>query len=141
MDIGMIAQIVTTTLAPFFPYLVKMGDKAAEEVAKKIGGEAWDDAKALWAQIRPRVEAAPAAKEALSDAASMPDDADAQAAFRLQLKKLLTQDAGFAREIEATVEEGRQAGVSVVVSGNQAVGIGGDMRGGTIHTGDSPKPQ
>jgi hypothetical protein len=140
MDIGMIAQIATTTLSPFFPYLIKMGDKAAEEVAKKIGGEAWDNAKNLWAKIRPRVEAAPSAKEALSDAASMPDDRDAQAAFRLQLKKLLSQEPDFAREIEAMVSERRQADVSVVVSGERAVGIGGDMSGGTIHTGDSLKP-
>lgn len=42
-----LAQKIGTFLLPFLPYLLKMGDKAAEEVGKKIGEAAWDKAKAL----------------------------------------------------------------------------------------------
>lgn len=141
MDIAIVAQTASAALSPFLPYLLKLGDKAAEEAAKKVGGDAWEHAKALWAKIWPKVEATPAAKEAVDDARSMPDDGDAQAALRLQIKKLLARDPELARDIEGLFEEGRRAGVSVVVSGERAVGIGGDMSGGTISTGDNPKPQ
>ena len=141
MDIGVIAQTATAVLVPFLPYLLKFGDKAAEEAAKKVGADAWAHAKALWAKIWPGLGAIPAAKAAISDAASMPADEDAQAALRLQVKKLLTQDQTLASEIEVLLEEGRRAGITVVVSGERAVGIGGNMIGGTINTGDNPKPQ
>jgi hypothetical protein len=71
----------------------------------------------------------------------MGDDEDALATLRLQIKKLLTQDSGLAREIAILLEEGRRASVTVVVSGDRAVGIGGDMSGGTINTGDNTQPQ
>jgi hypothetical protein len=141
MDVATIAQTAAATFAPFLPRLLKFGDKAAEAAAKKIGGDTWEYTKSLWAKIWPKLEASPAAKEAISDAASMPDDEDALAALRLQIRKLLTQDQGLAREIAGLIEERQQAGVSVIVSGERAVGIGGDMSGGTINTGDSPKPQ
>jgi len=35
-----LAQKIAVFLSPLLPYLLKVGDKAAEEVGKKIGGEA-----------------------------------------------------------------------------------------------------
>lgn len=57
MDLGALAHSVTAFLSPLLPYLLKPGEKAVEEIGKKIGGEAWDEAKALWAKLRPKVEA------------------------------------------------------------------------------------
>ena len=139
MDTPAIAQAVTVMLSPLLPYLLKLGDKAAEEAAKKVGGNAWEHAKSLWAKVKPKLEASPTAQAAVADAASMPKDEDAQAALRLQIRKLLEQDPGLTREIEEMVEEGRRAGVSVVVSGERAVGIGGNVISGTINTGDNTK--
>ena len=55
-------------LAPFLPYLLKVGENAAEEAGKKLGqqagGGAWEKAKALWAKLRPKAEAKDAAQEA-----------------------------------------------------------------------------
>lgn len=141
MDVAVIAQTATATLAPCLPYLLKFGEKAGEEAAKRFGADVWEQAKAIWAKIWPKVEASPAAKEAVSDAASMGDDEDALASLRLQIKKLLTQDSGLAREIAVLLEEGQRASVTVVVSGDRAVGIGGDMSGGTINTGDNAQSQ
>ncbi len=47
-----LSQQVTTFLAPFLPYLLKAGEKAAEEVGKKLGADAWEKAKSLWGRLR-----------------------------------------------------------------------------------------
>lgn len=91
--------ILTKFLSPFLPYLLKLGDKAAEEAAKKLGGDAWEKVKAVWAKLRPKVEAKPSASEALIDVAEAPDDEDAIAALRQQLKKLLKEDPALESEI------------------------------------------
>jgi len=90
-------------LAPYLPYLLKGVKLAGQEAAKKLGEKAaeggFEQAKALWDKLRPKVEARPAALEAAQDAAAHPDDADALAALRLQLKKLLAEAEALAQEI------------------------------------------
>ncbi len=39
-------------LAPFLPYLLKAGEKAAEEAGKKLGEAAWERAKGLWGKLK-----------------------------------------------------------------------------------------
>lgn len=136
MDIPALAQGITTFLAPFLPYLVKAGEKAAEETGKKLGAEAWEHAKTLWAKLRPKVEAKPAAQEAANDLAANPQDEDAQAALRLQLKKLLAEDTTLAGEVARVWEEAKAAGVTVIASGNSSVAIGGNVSGSAVITGD-----
>lgn len=46
MDAQSIQQL-TAFLAPFLPYLLKIGEKAAEEGGKRFGTAAWEQAKAL----------------------------------------------------------------------------------------------
>jgi hypothetical protein len=99
MDVATLTKEVVVFLAPFLPYLLKAGEKAAEEAGKKLGGDAWEQAKALWSKLRPKVEAKPAAQEAVQDMAQAPANKDAQVALRLQLKKLLTEDTALAQEI------------------------------------------
>jgi hypothetical protein len=81
MDVTTLAKDLAVFLTPILPYLLKTGEKAAEEAGKKLGGDAWDRAKGLWAKLRPKVEAKPAAQEAVQDAAAAPNDNDIQAAF------------------------------------------------------------
>ena len=100
MDIIALSDAVISTLVPVLPYLLKAGEKAAEETGKKIGGEAWERAKELWARLRPKVETKPAAIVAINKAAASPDDADARSALRLQIRKLLTEDNVFATELD-----------------------------------------
>ena len=92
MDIATLAKDVALFLTPFLPYLLKAGEKAAEEAGKKLGGDTWDRAKGLWGKLQPKVEAKPAAQEAVADAAAEPKNEDAQAALRQQLRKLLAED-------------------------------------------------
>jgi len=84
MDIGALASSVTTALVPLLPYLLKAGEKAAEETGKAVAGQSWEWAQSLWAKLKPKVDAKPTALEAAQDAAQMPNNADAQGALRLQ---------------------------------------------------------
>jgi hypothetical protein len=127
MDVQTLAKEVVTFLAPFLPYLVKAGGEAAKEAGKKFGEAAWEQAKALWGKLHPKVEAKPAAQEAMQDAAAAPQDEDAQAALRLQLKKLLAEDETLASEVARLVQEGSQVMASTVIqqkAGDDAIQIG-----------------
>ncbi len=141
MDIQALAQQLVAFLVPFLPYLLKAGEKAAEEAGEKLGGEAWEQAKALWSKLRPKVEAKPAAHEATQDVAANPQDEDARAALRLQLKKLLAEDDALAKEVARLWSKTQAAGVSVIASGDRSVAIGGSVSGSTIITGDQSTVQ
>ncbi len=136
MDIVGLSAAVTAFLSPLLPYLVKLGDKAGEEVAKKFGAAAWDRVKALWDRLRPGLENKPAAREAVAELAVNPDDAEAQAALRWQMRKWLEADPALAGELARWLAEARQAGVVAIASGERSVAVGGDVSGSTIITGD-----
>ncbi len=139
MDIGALANSVTTALVPLLPYLVKAGEKAAEETGKAVAGQSWEWTKSLWTKLKPKVEAKEAALEAAHDVARAPEDEDAQAAFRQQLKKLLTEDQSLAEEVSRWLEQGKAAGINVSAGGERSVAIGGNVKGSTIVTGDKNK--
>jgi len=122
-------------LAPALPYLLKGGEMVVEGATKKIGEDAWKWTKALWDKLRPKVEAKPAALEAVQDVAAAPDNEDALAALRLQLKKLLAEDEALAGEVARLWEEARQTGVTVIASGERSVAAQ-KIEGSTIITGD-----
>ncbi len=99
LDIAALASTLTGLLAPALPYLLKFGEQAGTEASKKIGVDAWERAKTLWDKLHPRFAKKAAAQEAATDVADDPASEDAQAALRQQLKKLLTEDSGFASEL------------------------------------------
>jgi hypothetical protein len=136
MDIGALASSLTTALVPLLPYLLKAGEKAAEETGKAVAGQSWEWAKSLWTKLKPEVEAKPAALEAAQDVAHAPEDEDLQAALRVQLRKLLTEDQSLAEEVSRWLEQGKAAGNTVTVSGERNIAIGGDAKGNTFVTGN-----
>ncbi len=142
MDPQLPAQLVQF-LAPYLPYLLKGLKLAGQEAAKKLGEKAseqgFEQAKALWDKLRPKVEANPAALEAATDVAAHPNDEDALAALRLQLKKLLAEDESLAQELARLLEQTRPAGPNVIASGERSVAIGGSVNGSVIVTGDKNK--
>ena len=139
MDIGALASSVTTALVPLLPYLLKAGEKAAEETGKTVAGQSWEWAKSLWTKLKPKVEGNSAALVAAQDVVQAPEDKDLQAVLRVQLKKLLTEDQALAEEVSRWLEQGKAAGVNVSVSGERNVAIGGSVTGSTISTGDQNK--
>jgi len=138
-DITQLVPAITGFLSPFLPLLMKMPEKAVEEVGKKMGAGAWDTAENLWNKLWPSLKDKPAAREAAEDAAADPKDADALAALRLQLKKLLEADEDLARELADLWEEAKKSGVTVTAPGERSVAIGGKASGNIIITGDKNK--
>ena len=138
MDIGALASSLTTALVPLLPYLLKAGEKAAEETGKTVANQSLEWGKSLWSRLKSKVEAKPEALEAAQDIAQSPEDQDAQAAFRRQLNKLLTEDQSLAEEVSRWLEQGKAVGITVVASGERSVAIGRDFQG-TIITGDQNK--
>jgi hypothetical protein len=139
MDIGALASSVTTALVPLLPYLLKAGEKAAEETGKAAANQSLEWGKSLWSKLKTKVEAKPAALEAAQDVAHAPEDKNLQIALQVQLQKLLTQDQSLAEEVSRWLEQGKAAGVTVTASGERSVAIGGDVNGSTIVTGDGIK--
>ena len=129
---------LTTFLTPFLPYLLKLGKGAAETAtetaANKFGEAAWQKAQTVWTRLSPKVEAKASAKEAAADVASNPTDEDAQAALRLQLKKLLANDEALAEQLAQILQKdtpklGTQ--ITQTVTGNQNQVIG-QVSGGQV---------
>jgi len=139
MDINALASSLTTALVPLLPYLLKAGEKAAEETGKKAVDQSLEWAKSIWTKLKPGVEAKPAALEAAQDVAQAPENEDLQVALRVQLKKLLTEDQSLAEEVSRWLQQGKAAGNTVTVSGERNIAIGGDAKGSTIVTGDGNK--
>jgi len=136
MDITALAHDITITMVPLLPYLLKAGESAAEETGKKIAGGAWEAAKKVWSLMRPRIERTTTALAAAIEAAGMPDDKDAQAALRFQLKKLLAEDDTFAQEVSKSWEEGKAAGLHLIIKGDRNIGVVGDVDDSILITGD-----
>jgi hypothetical protein len=139
MDIVALASSVTTALVPLLPYLLKAGEKAAEETGKAVAGQSWEWAKSLWTKLQPKVEAKPGALEAVRDVAQSPGDEELQTALRVQLRKLLTEDQSLAEEVSRWLDQGKAAGINVAISGDRNVAIGGSVNSSTIVTGDQNK--
>ena len=155
---------LTTFLAPFLPTLMKLGGKILEGAAAKSGEtagtklteQALNKASAIWEKLLPKVQAKEAAKEAAEDVAKAPDDADAQAALRLQFKKILEREPSLAEAIAKIMKEdapdgtlGTQIVQNVTGNQNQVIGqvTGGQvfgnvsgrvMTGGTVNLGTAP---
>jgi hypothetical protein len=120
-------------LAPFLPSLLRGAQELAEEAVPKLGEAAWKQARALWAQLRPRVEAKEQAQAAAGVLAEMPDDARARGGFALQLELLLKNDEQLAADLKTLWEQGPAPSI-VIASGDQAVAVGRDNLG-SINTG------
>ena len=137
-SVAPLAGQVVAVLAPFLPHLVTAGQKVAEGVGAELGEHGDDLARALWERLGPKVEAKPAAQEAVQDAAANPKDADAQAALRVQVRKLLNDDPALVEELTRVLEQAQPAGsvTTVTASGAGSIAAGRDIQGGTIITGD-----
>jgi hypothetical protein len=135
LDVVQLAKDLTPFLTPLLPYLLKAGEAAAEKAGEKLLDAASDKAKALAVRLWPALAAQPAVLAAAQEVAAAPADEDAQAALRLQLKKLFLEDQALAQSAAQWWAEAQAAGVQV--AGNRNVTIGGSVSGSTILTGDN----
>src|SRR6185295_13832735 len=145
IDVKLLADTLTTFLAPAMPYLVSGGGELVQEAGKKLGEGAPEILKSLWAKLRPKVEEKPAAAEAAQDVAKSPEDPDSQAALRVQLRKILEADSSLAAEIAKLLEaagpkttyQAEMHGSGAIAQGKSvAAGAGGIAVGRDVRKGD-----
>jgi hypothetical protein len=136
LDTVALAKIVTSLLAPAIPYLIKGGEQAWGEASKKIGADTWGLAKTIWMKVVSSSKSKPNGEEkttevikAATEVANNPSDEDAQAALRLQIKKLLTDYPELGLEIEKELNEAKAASTQI----NTRIG-GIDISGGATVT-------
>ena len=136
MDVIVLARSITVFLSPFLPYLIKAGEKAAEDVGSQLGTDAWQKAKALWSKLYPKMADKPAAIEAAQDVVKTPEDEDAVASLRQQIKKILSSDELLATEIDRLMQKETQEAGSTNISqqaGDNAVQFGSINQAGDIN--------
>jgi len=138
MDPVTIQVAASGALAVLHPYFVKAAGKAAEEVGKQLPAAAGK----LWVAIRKKLDVKTTSHEAVDDITKHPDDPDIQAAFRVQIRKLLEEDPIFAEQFQELVEKAQQEATgyhaeahkgSAVAQGNNAQAVGPR---GVINKGD-----
>ena len=139
-----IAQLATSAWTMIQPHLPVLATKAMDEISKKVP----EAVNKVWEMITNKLETKPAAKEALEDVKKSPDDPDTQAAFRQQLKKVMTEDESFATDLSKLLEAAGNTykasltgsgaiaqGAGAKAVGERGVVIGGNATGNIV-TGD-----
>ena len=99
MDYLQIATTATTLLVPLLSYLIRGGEKAAEEAGKKLGTAAWDKTKALYEAIRGKLAGDAYAKETLKRAAEKPESESRQAALAEVIAEKAEVDSEFGPQL------------------------------------------
>jgi len=126
-------SLVTSILAPVLGLLLTGTKSAAQQVGARVGDEVVSLAQQLWARLRPKVEASPAALEAAHDLGENPSDELARGAFEWQLTKIMQHAPELAAELEGILAAGA-AGHGILL-GERNVSVGRDVSG-VIITGD-----
>ena len=125
VDAGTVAAQAVTTLTPVLPLLVRAGEGAADEAGRGLARGAGAAARSVWRVLRPHLSARAAARSAVADAAARPQDPDARAALRLQVRKLLEDDPALAERLAGVLQVPvRGHGNRVSVAGDRGVAAG-----------------
>ena len=145
MDITTVQAIANGVIVVLAPALVKVVAAAGgpivdagEELAKALGQAAGEETAALIRAISRKFEGDVAAETALADFAQTPEDDDAQASLRHQLKKALQADETFLQELRELLEDESASSPgtqTVTASGERSVAVGRDVNAPII-TGD-----
>jgi len=143
LDLALLTTSIWTTLQPYVPILAT---KAAEEIGAKVPGAVGK----VWGALQKKFNSKAAAKEALEDLLKSPEDGDLQAAFRVQLKKLLEEDGAFATDLDQLIKatgtsyNARLEGDGAIAQGDGARAVGkggvivdGNVSGSSIITGNN----
>ncbi len=130
--------VLTAFLSPFLPFLVKLGEKAADTAAGKFGEDAWNKAKAIWSKLHPKLEAKKDVKVVAELVAADPENEPRQALLQAELKTLLEENPDLAEAIIKIMQQdapdgtpGAQTIQNVIGSKNQVIGqvYGGNVFG------------
>jgi hypothetical protein len=127
---------LTSFLTPCLPFLLKkVGAPALDKAAAKVGEDAWEKAKKIWAKLWPKVEAEAAAKVATERLADKPDSAVWKAALEEELAAIFQNEpdlaAVIANILQSTPESSQGNQVRQTAETNQGQMIG-QMYGGEV---------
>ncbi|MFZ5882661.1 MAG: SUMF1/EgtB/PvdO family nonheme iron enzyme [Chloroflexota bacterium] len=133
IDIAQLAAQTAALLAPYLPYLIKGGKIAAKKAFEKTGEifaeKGWEQAEKAWRKLKPKVEAKPAAQDAIEEFVNHPEDEDALPSLRQQIKRILAEDVKLAEEISITIGN---IDSSAMQAGDDSILIKGNVRGNVI---------
>ena len=113
MDPSTLASELVKILVPF---LVAGGAEIAKGAAGKVGE---NFVAQIWEKLRPKVQAKEAAREAVQDVISAPNDADAQTVLKKQFEKILVSDETLANDLQILIVQGDYNAVNLG-AGSQA---------------------
>jgi hypothetical protein len=137
MDLTLLAKELAVFLAPFTPYLVSSGEKAVTKIVEKVGEDSWQKIKSMWSKLAVKLEAKPAALEAINDLAAEPSRQQAQTVFAWQVEKVLSQDQRLVAELGILLEQAMSSAKGpVIASGERNVVGGRDIKDSVIITGN-----
>ena len=124
---------VTALLSSRLPYLLKLGDKAAESMGSEMGKALWETAKKIWEKLRPKVDEKKSILKAVEAVVESPDDDSCKVFFQNQLQKLLEENPDLAEAIAKILQESPpltpSAQINQTVDKNEGLVIG-QMTGG-----------
>jgi hypothetical protein len=135
-------EIAAAIAAFLAPHLKDLLAPVTESAGRRLDQAASRFATSIWDRLRGRFAERPAAQEAAEDVAAEPEDEDALAALRRQLRKLLEQDPELARELQAILAEAHAAGattITVQAIGERSIAVN-QATGSTLSTGDRTSP-
>lgn len=124
---------LTAFLSPCLPFLMKLGEKAAESAAGKVGEDSWNTAKKIWDKLQPKIEAKEDAKMAAEQLATKPDSEARKAVFQEELETLLKENPDLVEAIAQILQEKPEttSGTSISQTINNTKGqVMGQMTGG-----------
>jgi hypothetical protein len=132
MDIA----VLTALLTPCLPFLMKLGEKAAESVAGKIGTDTLETAKKVWEKLHPKLADKDDARVAAEQVAAKPESEARKAVFQEELETLLKEEPDLAKAIAQILADSSPAVMSGLqitqnVTGNQNQVIG-QVTGGKV---------
>ncbi len=141
IDISVVAETVTNLIAPALPFLTSAAADAASDGAKALTKEVWQRARQVWAALGKDQQSAGDLERAARVLSAMPDDKDALAGLRAQVKMVLATNQELAAEIAGLVASGDSyqatlrgngaiaQGPGAVAAGRGGVAVGGNVGG------------
>src|SRR6185295_3365374 len=141
MDLATLAAQAVAALAPALPFLLDKGGKAADAAIEKIGEDAWETAKRVWARTRGKEAADGDVEKAADTLARVPENDRLRRKLALEIEGLLEEDptaAAALAELLGTSGVAQRADVSgagavgqaldtAIVSGAHGSSFGGNQ--------------
>jgi hypothetical protein len=135
VEIFALVSTVVAWLTPTLPYIISGSEEAVKSFGEKLGEGAFEKAKDLYHLLRPSIDSRPAAKEAVIDASTAPNDKVVLSALEMQLRKMLTDDPELASRVSSFVDSNSATGNMIVAYGARSIAAG-SISNSTLITGD-----